>query len=80
MTMAETEPTYPTIHEAMTIDDVADYSGLSRDSIRHYHKQGQGGLPEPKAVLAGRPIWERPTIDEWMSTRRPRGRPRKTDD
>ena len=66
---------YPTIVEAMTIDDVAAYTDTKRATIAHFHKQGQGGLPAPKAILAGRPIWERAQIDEWQARRRPPGRP-----
>lgn len=74
--MAETtERRYPTIVEAMTLADVAEYSGVKLETLRVYHKQNQGGLPEPKAVLARRPVWERATIDEWMANRRGPGRP-----
>lgn len=66
---------YPTIVEAMTIDDVAEYTGTKRATIAHFHKQGQGGLPKPKAILAGRPIWERAQIDAWQARRRAPGRP-----
>ena len=77
--MADTdaeERTYPSVREGMTIDDIAEYSGLSSDSIRHYHKQGQGGLPKPKATFGRTPVWERKAVDQWMANRRPRGRPR----
>ena len=75
--MAETgERRYPIIIEAMTLNDIAEYSGVKLSTLRSYHKQGQGGLPDPKATLAGRPVWERETIDHWLANRRGRGRPR----
>ena len=74
--MAKTEERrYPTIVEAMTLPDIAEYADVKLETLKTYHKQNQGGLPEPKAVLSGRPVWERAAIDEWMANRRGPGRP-----
>jgi predicted DNA-binding transcriptional regulator AlpA len=69
------KPRYPTIVEAMSINDIADYTGTKAATVAHFHRQGQGGLPAPHCILAGRPIWERAQIDEWQKRRRPPGRP-----
>ncbi len=68
---------YPTIRGAMTTADVAKFAGVSETTIGQYHRHNKADLPEPKAVLAGRPIWEFKTIAKWVETRRTVGRPAK---
>jgi uncharacterized protein YjcR len=71
------EHTYPTIRQAMDSADIAEYCGVSADTVKAWRRTNR--LPEPAAVFGGRlPVWEFRTIEKWNAQRPGRGRPPST--
>jgi len=68
----------PTI-ELLTLDEVAERSGLTKDSIRVYHGRATRArragtarpqdLPAPDFTLGRIPAWRPETIDAWNDAR-----------
>ncbi|MGW1669038.1 hypothetical protein [Streptomyces sp. NPDC002324] len=45
-----------------SIGDVADYWGVTSQTIRTYRSRRRGELPEPDAVFGRSPVWKPKTI------------------
>lgn len=45
-----------------TINDVAEYWGVTPQTIRTYRSRRRGELPEPDAVFGRSPVWKPKTI------------------
>lgn len=62
--------------EGMVLGDIVDYAAaeygqeISLETLKGHHKQRRNDFPEPAAVYAGRPVWNRADIDDWLSTRK----------
>ena len=58
------------LNNYLTAKEVADTAGLKYNTLWQYRKRST--LPEPDMYLGNKPLWEKHTIDTWMSTRRVR--------
>lgn len=56
----------------LTVSEVADRAGLSRNTVRSYAKI-PGRLPEPDAMVGRVQGWLPETIDDWIARREARG-------
>ena len=62
--------------DMLTIAQVAELVGVERRTIDQYRQRGT--IPPPDGTLGRTPWWHRATIEEWMRTRPPRGRPARS--
>ena len=51
----------------MTVSDIAEAAGVSKATIDSYRYRGY--LPEPQATRGRTPLWSRPIVRHWLSTR-----------
>lgn len=51
----------------LTVGDIADAAGVSKATIDSYRYRGY--LPEPQIVRGRTPLWARPIVRRWLSTR-----------
>ncbi len=51
--------------DLLTSDDVADYTGLNRNTITGYKARHQ--MPKPDKQYGRTPLWRRSTIDAWRT-------------
>lgn len=73
--------------DLLTLDDVADYIGVARASIRVYHQRASNNrkantprdddMPAPDEQFGRVPTWRRDTIDAWDNSREKRPEQRK---
>ncbi|MCX4826557.1 hypothetical protein OG883_43755 [Streptomyces sp. NBC_01142] len=49
---------------------LAATASISASALRAYISRGQGAVPEPQAIVAGRPMWSRPVAENWAAHRR----------
>lgn len=75
----------------MDLTAIAHRLGITPDSARTYHARSQqhrakhtpkpGDMPPPDYTVAGRPAWEKETIEAWITARPGKGfgggRPRR---
>jgi len=70
----------PQVPELLGMSELMAAIGVSRQRLSALRREGR--LPEPMAVLAATPVWDRPSIDSWLrrwerrSGRSPRRPPR----
>lgn len=57
----------------MGIADVAERVNVAASTIRQYRANKAAGLPPADDVISGTPVWEWPTIEEWVGYRRGSG-------
>ncbi|AXQ51867.1 DNA binding protein [Gordonia phage Catfish] len=57
--------------EYMSVGEVAEYLGLSLNTIKSYDRRGY--MPEPDARIGRNFGWSQATIDEWHANRPGRG-------
>ncbi|MEO3976789.1 hypothetical protein [Streptomyces sp. CAU 1734] len=48
---------------------LAQAAAISPSALRAYISRGQGEVPEPQAIVTGRPMWSRPVAENWASHR-----------
>ena len=73
--------------DLLTLDEVADYIGVARASIRVYHQRASNNrkdskvkdndMPAPDSQFGRVPTWRRDTIDAWDGKREKRPEARK---
>jgi predicted DNA-binding transcriptional regulator AlpA len=51
----------------LTVGDVARLAGVSKATIDRY--RSRGALPPPQAIRGRTPLWARPIVARWLSTR-----------
>ncbi len=51
----------------MTVEDVADATGVSKATIDTYRYRRE--LPQPQVIRGRTPLWARPIIRQWLRTR-----------
>jgi excisionase family DNA binding protein len=56
-----------TMHELMTIDEVAAYLRVSVMTVRWLRQEGRFA---PAVKVGRRLLWERPTVTEWVAINR----------
>lgn len=56
------------INDYMTAKQVAEHAGLQYKSLWTYLKRGT--LPTADLFVGNKPLWNKSTIDQWMSERR----------
>lgn len=67
---------FPSTTEGMVLGEIVEYASveygqeISLETLKGHHKQRRNDFPEPAAVYAGRPVWNRADIDDWLSTRK----------
>ncbi|GGU39469.1 hypothetical protein [Streptomyces violascens] len=49
---------------------LAKVASISPSALRAYISRGQGSVPEPQAVVGGRPMWSRAVAENWAAHRR----------
>jgi len=49
---------------------LAAAAAISPSALRAYISRGQGAVPEPQGLVAGRPMWSRPVAENWAAHRR----------
>lgn len=67
----------------LTLADIAEEIGVTVDSIRVYHQRATknrrdknprpGDLPAPDQTFGRSPVWDRSTVQDWISRRPGRG-------
>lgn len=59
----------PELHPAhlLGVDEVAAVAGIAPVTVRAYLHRRQ--MPPPVARIAGSPVWSRPVVERWASTR-----------
>lgn len=55
------------IPEYLSVQDVADRTGLAPTTVRQYH--WRGNMPPADATVGQSPLWKEKTINEWLKTR-----------
>jgi hypothetical protein len=51
------------------IAGLAKVAGMAPSTLRAYMSRGQGEVPAPQAIVAGRLMWSRPVAEEWAERR-----------
>ncbi|MFI1241443.1 hypothetical protein [Nocardia salmonicida] len=49
--------------------DIADMAGVAASTLRAYQSRGEAELPDPQAVIGGRPAWSKPVAADWVEAR-----------
>jgi hypothetical protein len=49
--------------------ELAEVTGIAASTLRAYVSRGEGEVPLPQAVIAGRSLWSRPVAQEWAEQR-----------
>ncbi len=55
--------------ELLAVPELARIGALAASTVRAYLTRGQGDLPDPQAVVGGRPMWSRPVAEDWAEQR-----------
>ncbi|GIH18974.1 MerR family transcriptional regulator [Rugosimonospora africana] len=55
------------------IGEMAEIADIVASTLRAYLSRGEGEIPPPQAVVAGRSVWARPVAEEWAEQRRRSG-------
>jgi hypothetical protein len=62
--------------EYLTYDDIARLLGITVKTLRRMRHKGATPLGSPDALVDGRALYRRATVEHWLSTRRGPGRPK----
>ncbi len=70
----------PPLPELIGVAELAGLLDVTKQRVSYLAK-GTAGFPKPFATLAAGPVWLRPTVTRFVETweRRPRGRPKKSE-
>lgn len=64
------------LSDLLTAAQVGELAGIQTATVHQHHWRHT--MPEPALVIAGRPLWLRETVEQWIATRRaPGGAPRQ---
>ena len=56
--------------QLIPIAGLAEVADIAASTLRAYVARGEGEVPAPQAVIAGRAMWARPVAEEWTERRR----------
>ncbi|MGN2642444.1 helix-turn-helix transcriptional regulator [Nocardia takedensis] len=49
--------------------EIAEMAGIAASTLRAYQSRGEAELPDPQAIIGGRPAWSKPVAADWVEAR-----------
>ena len=57
------------VDQMVSVAEMAQIGGIAASTLRAYIARGEGEVPFPQAVTAGRSLWARPVAEDWAQAR-----------